>query len=327
MAAAILVLLALPVVLAGLALAAGAAASLVIAARVAALHPPAGPFVPVAGGRLATLQAGPPDGVPVVLLHGAAANAADPMAGIGGLLADRGFRVIAFDRPGFGWSDRLGGAAAASPAAQARIIAEALAGMGVGPAVVFGHSWSGALALALALDHPERVAGLALAAPVAMPFPARRDALPWFWRLALSPPVAWLLSRTIGPPVALLYLDAAARNVFAPEAPVAVYRERARAALVLRPNTLLAGVQDLVALPAALAAQAPRYGALRVPTLIVSGAADPVVRPDAQAEPLAAAIPGARLVLLPGVGHMLHYTAPERLAEEVGRFAETAAGR
>ena len=41
--------------------------------------------------------------------------------------------------------------------------------MKVGPAIVLGHSWAGALALALALDHPARVSGLVLAAPVAMP--------------------------------------------------------------------------------------------------------------------------------------------------------------
>ncbi|MGT2487297.1 alpha/beta fold hydrolase [Methylobacterium oryzae CBMB20] len=51
----------------------------------------------------------------MVLLHGASANASDPMEGIGRRLAARGFRVIAFDRPGFGWSDRINGGDAAAP--------------------------------------------------------------------------------------------------------------------------------------------------------------------------------------------------------------------
>ena len=318
---ALLVVLALPFVFLGLALMLGALASLVITLRVGALYPPAGPFVEVAGGRLATLQAGPAEGVPVVLLHGASANAADPMEGVGRRLADRGFRVIAFDRPGFGWSDRLEGAGAADPGVQARAVAQALERMGVGPAIVLGHSWSGALALRLALDHPGRVAGLALAAPVAMPLPARVRALPWYWRLATRPPVAWVLSRTLGPPLAAYYLDAVAGRVFRPEAPTPGYVEVSRAALVLRPDTLLANVQDLLALPAALGEQAPRYGALDVPTLVIAGEADPIVRSEAQAVPLARAIPGARLVTLPGVGHMLHYTAFERLAEEVAGLA------
>ncbi|SFL65847.1 alpha/beta fold hydrolase [Methylobacterium pseudosasicola] len=319
-AALLITILSLPFALLGLVLALGAVASLVIALRVGAENPPAGPFVEVAGGRLATIQAGPADGPPVILLHGASANASDPMEGIGRRLAEKGFHVIAFDRPGFGWSDRIDGSEAAAPAVQARIIAEALEKMGVGPALVFGHSWAGALALALALDHPERVSGLVLAAPVAMPMPARMLVLPWYWRLALKPPVAWLLSRTIGPPLAQYYLPETAKRVFQPQPEVPGYAETVRASLVLRPGTLLANVQDLVGLPAALAAQSPRYGDLRVPTLVISGAADPIVRSETQATPLAKAIPGARLVLLPGIGHMIHFVAADRLTAEIVRF-------
>ncbi|WP_204305555.1 alpha/beta fold hydrolase, partial [Enterobacter ludwigii] len=80
-------------------------------------------------------------------------------------------------------------------------------------------SWGGALALALALDHPERVAGLALVSPVARPF-ERMPEIAWYWRLALKPPVTWLLSRTLGPPAGLYHLERGARAAFAPQ-PVA----------------------------------------------------------------------------------------------------------
>jgi pimeloyl-ACP methyl ester carboxylesterase len=319
--AVLLTILALPFAAAGLVLAVGALASLVINLRVEAAHPPAGPFVAVTGGRLATLQDGPPGGPPIVLLHGASANASDPMEGVGRRLAARGFRVIAFDRPGFGWSDRIEGAEAADPSVQARLIAEALEHMGVGPALVFGHSWAGSLALALALDHPERVSALTLAAPVAMPMPDRLPDLPWYWKLAVKPPVAWLLSRTIGPPLAQHFLPEAARRVFQPQAANPDYPQLARADLVLRPGTLLANVQDLLGLSRALAGQSPRYGTIRVPTLVISGEADPIVRSESQAVPLARAIPGARLVLLPGIGHMLQYVAAERVVDEVTRLS------
>ena len=319
--AVLLTLLALPFALAGLVLAIGALAALVITLRVGAANPPAGPFVTITGGRLATLQDGPANGPPVVLLHGASANASDPMEGIGRRLAAQGFRVIAFDRPGFGWSDRIAGGDAAAPSVQAGMIAEALNRMGVGPAVVFGHSWAGALALALALDHPERVSALALAAPVAMPMPDRMPDLPWYWRFAIKPPVAWVLSRTIGPPIARRFLPEAARRVFKPQPAQAHYPDLARSDLVLRPETLLANVQDLLGLSRALAAQSPRYGRIHIPTLVISGEADPIVRADAQAVPLARAIPGARLVLLPGIGHMLQYVAAERVTEEIIRLA------
>lgn len=317
----LLTLAALPIAVLSLVLILGALATVAINARVSAAYPPAGPFVAVTGGRLATIQDGPDDGPPVILLHGASANASDPMEGIGRRLAAQGFRVIAFDRPGFGWSDRIDGAAAAAPAVQAGLIAEALANMGVGPAIVFGHSWAGSLALALAVDHPERVSGLALAAPVAMPMPDRMPDLPWYWRLAVQPPVAWVLSRTVGPPLAQHFLPEAARRVFTPQPENRAYPEAARAQLVLRPGTLLANVQDLLGLTRALAAQGPRYGGIRVPTLIIAGEADPIVRSEEQAVPLSRTIPGARLVLLPGIGHMLQYVASERVTEEIVRLS------
>ena len=219
--AAFAIVAGVPVALALLLLALGAVATVLISLRVGAAYPPAGPFVPVRGGRLATLQAGPAEGAraTVVLIHGASANAADPMEGVGRLLVARGFRVVAFDRPGLGWSDRLAGPAAADPAVQARVVAEALRTMAAPPALVLGHSWGSALALALALDHPDRVAGLALVSPVALPFPQRMT-LPWYWRLAAEPPVAWLLSRTLGPPLALYHLRGAAVHAFRPQAPV-----------------------------------------------------------------------------------------------------------
>ena len=321
--AAFAIVAGVPVALALLLLALGAVATVLISLRVGAAYPPGGPFVPVRGGRLATLQAGPAEGAraTVVLIHGASANAADPMEGVGRLLAARGFRVVAFDRPGLGWSDRLAGGAAADPAEQARAVAEALRTMGAPPTLVLGHSWGSALALALALDHPDRVAGLALVSPVALPFP-KRMTLPWYWRLAAEPPVAWLLSRTLGPPLALYHLRGAAVHAFRPQAPVEDYLERARVPLALRPGALLANVQDLMGLPAALARMSPRYASLTMPTVVVSGDADPLVRAPAQAEPLARAIPGARLVLLPGIGHMVPWVASRELADAVTELAE-----
>ncbi len=307
-------------------LGAAALATLVISLRVAARFPAEGPYVAVTGGRLAYLEAGERDAPrgTVVLLHGASGNAADPMEGVGRRLAAQGFRVLAFDRPGFGWSDRLTGSAMASPGPQGAAIAEALERLGIGPAIVLGHSWAGALAARIALDHPERVSGLVLVAPAALPFPTER-VLPWYWRLAALPPVTWLLTRTVAPVLGLYYLPRAGRAVFAPQEPAPDYVERSRAALVLRPGTALANIQDLIGLGPALQEQAPRYPSLRVPTVIVAGEADPIVRTASQAVPLAEMIPGARLVALPGIGHMVQYVAAEALAAEVGRLAERIA--
>ena len=72
-------------------------------------HPPTGRFVTVDGVRLHYIEKG--EGPPVVLLHGNVVTAEDfRTSGVLELLARR-HRVIAFDRPGFGYSDRPHGSA------------------------------------------------------------------------------------------------------------------------------------------------------------------------------------------------------------------------
>ncbi|ACA19533.1 alpha/beta hydrolase fold [Methylobacterium sp. 4-46] len=307
-------------------LAAGFAATWFITRQVEARYPPAGRRVALAGGALAVLEAGPGEGRPsrgtVVLLHGASANGMDPMQAFGRRLAGDGFRVLAFDRPGFGWSDRIAGSAAASPAVQARLIAEALGALAVGPATIVGHSWSGALAATLALDHPERVSGLVLLAPALYPWPG--GAVPGYAGWYRSVPGRALLAlatHTVAAPLGLSYLDRFAAAVFRPDPLPPGYVDEARVPLVLRPATFLANLQDLDGLYGFLAAQSPRYPEIAVPTTIVAGDADPVVRTPVHAEPMARAVPGARLVVLPGIGHMLHYTATDAVVAEIEAVA------
>ena len=107
----------------------------------------------------------------VLLVHGASGNFADLDAALGGRLAALGFRVFAVDRPGHGWSDRLAGADAASPAGQAAALRAALARRGVERTIVVVHSLAGMLGLAMALDAPEFARGLVLLAPVSHPWP------------------------------------------------------------------------------------------------------------------------------------------------------------
>jgi pimeloyl-ACP methyl ester carboxylesterase len=86
------------------------------------------------------------------------------------------------------------------------------------------------------------------------------------------------------------------------------------AELILRPSEFTAFGEDLAQLKGFVTAQAPRYGAIAVPTVIITGDLDEVVPPDIHAKALAAAVPGAELVVLPGVGHMVQFAAPDRVA-------------
>ena len=120
-------------------------------------HPPAGQFVTVDGVRLHYIERG--EGPPVVLLHGNMVTAQDfDTSGVLDLVAQR-HRVIAFDRPGFGYSDRPHGSAW-SAGTQAELIRDAFAVLGINRPIVLGHSWGAAVALALGLNHSDAVKGL-----------------------------------------------------------------------------------------------------------------------------------------------------------------------
>lgn len=303
---------------------AGAIATFVIATGIERRYPPAGRFVEVPGGRLHLVEMGPQAGAPeatVLLLHGASGNSAEPIAALGERLARR-FRVIAIDRPGSGWSDRLGGADAASPATQARIIRAALRALGVERVVVVGHSWAGALAANLALDHAEVVAGLVLLSPVTHPWPGA--GISWYYNPATWPVLGWVLTRTLATPAGLVLTPATLKLVFAPQEPPPDYVERARIPLVLRPSGFQANAEDVSGLYDFVRAQSTRYGAIGVPTTIIAGDADDIVWTDLHSRSLEREIAGAKLIVLQGVGHMPHHAAPELVAREIAAVAAAA---
>ena len=141
--------------------------------EIALRFPATGRFVEVEGGRLHYAER-LPDGAPratVILLHGASGSQADVMAPLGDRLAAEGFRVLAFDRPGHGWSDRPDGRDDASPARQAQLVRQAAERLGVTRAIVAAHSLAGVMATNLAIEHKDFVAGLVLIAPVTHPWP------------------------------------------------------------------------------------------------------------------------------------------------------------
>jgi len=263
----------------------------------------------------------------ILLIHGASGNHADMMNALGGPLAARGFRVLAIDRPGHGWSARFLAGAASSPAAQAELILAALARIGVTRAIVVGHSLGAVPALAMALEAPHFVRGLALLAPVSHPWPggvapyytiaANRWFGPWFRRLLVLP-------------VGQRLLPGAVAGVFAPNAAPADYIEASGLPLVLRPRHYKANAQDVVALKPHVAALCQRYGEIRAPTAIVTGDSDGVVYASIHSAGCARDIRGAVLTTLKGVGHSPHYSAPEAVIaviEEVAARAEAREGR
>jgi pimeloyl-ACP methyl ester carboxylesterase len=277
------------------------------------IHPQRGGSIDVAGARLNVVDLGPNDaaGLPVVLIHGASSNL-EFMLPLGDLLA-KNHRVILIDRPGHGWSTR-DDLENSTPAMQARMIDEALEKLGVSGAIVVVHSLGGALGARLALDYPQRVAGLVMLAPVAYPWPG---GVGWYNKVVTTPVIGPLLAHTITLPLGLILSEPGARSVFLPQTMPAGFVEDSATPLLLRPREFLANAWELVTLKAAVAEQAPRYGNIKAPVVVITGDTDTTVSPNIHSRRLAAAVPNAKLIVLRGVGHMVQYAAPELVVREI----------
>jgi pimeloyl-ACP methyl ester carboxylesterase len=277
-------------------------------------YPAQGRMIEVAGAALHVLDIGPRDTTspPIVMLHGASSNLETMRWPLSDLLA-KNHRVILIDRPGHGWSSRAR-LSDSTPAIQGRMIDEALGKLGIGRAIFVVHSWAGALGARMALDYPNRVAGLVMLAPVAYPW---RGGVGWYNKLITTPLIGPLLAYTITLPLGYFLTESGARSVFAPQAMPDRFVENSATPLLLRPREFLANAWDLVTLKAAVIEQAPRYAEIKTPVVVIAGDADNTVWPTIHSRPFVATVPNAKLILLPGVGHMVMDAAPDLVMHEI----------
>jgi pimeloyl-ACP methyl ester carboxylesterase len=282
--------------------------------RIEARYPPTGSGIEVGGGWVHVVERAPqrePRGA-VLMIHGASGNAADLDVALAGRLSEAGFQVLSVDRPGHGWSTRVGGRRGSSPVLQAEAIVHAAQSLGVDEAIVVGHSLGCITCLAMALEAPGFVRALVLLAPVSHPWPG---GVAWYYTAGadrlLGPPLRRLLTL----PVGMAEMPGAVRGVFAPNPAPPGFIEATRLPLVLRPLHFRANCEDIAHAETAVAALSPRYGAIRAPTEIVTGDSDSVVYAHIHSAGCARDIPGARLTTLEAVGHSPHHVAPERMVE------------
>ena len=279
-------------------------------------HPPEGKFIEVDGTRLHYSDRGA--GRPVVLLHGNAVTGADyNTSGVAERLVGR-YRVVVFDRPGFGHSERPRGRKWTA-GEQADLIHAALVQLGVGPALVVGHSWGTLVALALAERHTATVAGLVLVSGYYFPTP-RVDAL--LVAPAAVPVLGDILRYTVSPVFGWLTMPLTKRIMFAPAPVTERFKREYSTALALRPSQLRATASDGALMMSDAKALSARYGDLPMPVAIVAGSGDKIVGPE-HAERLRQAVPDGTLRIVEGAGHMVHHVSTERVMEAI----EEAAGR
>jgi pimeloyl-ACP methyl ester carboxylesterase len=286
-------------------------------ARAEAAFPPEGQILEVEGRALHAVVRG--SGPDLVLIHGASGNARDFTFAFVERMA-RTHRVIAFDRPGFGWSEKLP-EQDGSIFAQARVLRAAAEQLGADKPVVLGHSYGGAVALAWAVTQPDAVGGLVLVGAAAMPWPG---GISTFYKATGSK----LGGATIVPVITAFatdsIVDSALRGIFAPQTAPEGYGAHVGAGLSLRRTSLRVNATERTTLRAEISAMAPRYHTISIPVEIIHGGADKTVPAEIHAAPLVEVIPDARLTVLDGVGHMPHHAAPDVIAKAIVRVTPQA---
>src|SRR5499433_3375780 len=241
----------------------------------------------------------------VVMLHGNAGNVQDFEYGLAELLS-KSYRVIGFDRPGHGKSERPG-SKAASVEYQARMLHETLQNLGVNNPILLGHSWGASLALCYALKYPSEIAGLVLLAPAAFPDADPNPLLRAMMKTPLIGGITLMFGKT---PMGNDRLRNELERAFYPQ-PVPENYLKVATSTWLGRKQLRAYLEDEWSLNESLRRMSKHYGNLRMPVVIVTGDEDQIVSPKENAYRLKEAIPQAQLVELKGAGHEIPLTRPD----------------
>jgi pimeloyl-ACP methyl ester carboxylesterase len=298
---------------------AAAVLSLTLARQAEAQHPSSGRFLTVNGVRLHYRDSGG-KGVPVVLLHGNTVTFEDwQLSGVSAK-AERRYRVIAFDRPGFGYSQRPR-LKLWTPGAQADLIHEALASLGITRAIVVGHSFGALVAVALAIRHPRLVQGLVAASGYYFPT-FRLDAL--MVAPQALPVVGDLFRYTLSPLMGRVFAPLMMRVMFAPQQLPPRFVPTFLG-LSIRPWQIRATVADGSYMVPAAMSLSGRYREIGAPTRIIAGNSDKIVSPSNQSDRLHGVIRQSRLRILPEAGHMVHYAMRDAITEAIDEVASAPA--
>ncbi len=262
-----------------------------------------------------------------VLLHGWPEDGSS-WRRVAPLLVDAGYRVVCPDLKGFGLSDTPHKGYDAQTLADE--ISQLIRNLHVRKAVLVGHDWGGAVALATAFRHPGRVRALVVASSPFRQLDLRRSWHIPLWNVPLAPEVAF---KVAAKPLVVAavrhaavadeaftdeilegYAEAVSRD---PAAWLAYYRTLSRRAVVAWAMRRVRDRAGFLPDP-----PGPHY--LRVPASVLWGELDPVT-PFHLASRVAHDL-DARLVPLPGVGHFVHEEDPLAVARAIIDLAGTGRG-
>ena len=263
---------------------------------------PTSKYADLPGGvRMHYREDGDPTKPVVVLVHGYGDSFLTWDAFIKRLAPD--FRVITLDLPGHGLT-RTPPGYLPGPDSYADLVDALAAKLNLPPFAIVGNSMGGGVAWQVAVRHPQRLNGLVL-----------MDAAGWPATTLTKPPLAFRLIQT---PLGIFLLKHIETRPITGPALKADVVDKSLITPAFLDRDILMGMN-----PGRTPATAEALGKLTVPTLVIHGEKDVIIQPES-ARKFAAAIPGAKLILYPDVGHLPQFEIPDRSAADVAAFLKAA---
>ncbi|MDP9128100.1 MAG: alpha/beta hydrolase [Pseudomonadota bacterium] len=297
--------------LAGLGVVAGLAVlNALIARRSERGHAPNGSFVTVDGVRLHYTDRG--QGSPIVLIHGNFVRGDDwDISGVAQRLLATS-RVLIFDRPGYGYSERPRGRFWTATE-QADLLHRALQQLNIERPLVVGHSFGAVVALALGLRYQNDIRGLVLLAGYYF-WTLRPDALSS--ALTATPGVGDVFRYTFLPLLTFLQMPVLKWAMFSPVRITPQFEESYSSSMALRPSQLRASAVDGALMIPSVIKLSRSYKDLHLPLAVLAGDSDRIVF-KRSSERLHTAVPGSLLKIIAGAGHMVHHAAPDEVSDVI----------
>jgi pimeloyl-ACP methyl ester carboxylesterase len=312
----------------------GFISSKLLAKYVVKKHPPIGKFinVPYHGKDISlhyidnrdcdSLEVDSDDRPVLILIHGATGNLHDFKSSIYDSLAEK-YRVIAFDRPGLGYSERPNYAASqnwCNPREQMELLRSAILALGINKPFILGHSLAGPIVLDYLLEHGEEMSGAIMLSPVSHPWP---NGVTWYNYLDMFPIVKQILAYTWLPIFGFFNVNSGLNVLFYPEITPNNYRQKTALDLFFRSKVMLDNFRDQRLLCEYVAIAGRRYRQISSPIQVISGNSDDVVTTWLHSEKLSYELQNVEWENIPNLGHSPHHSQPQKVVDIVNKFIAT----
>jgi pimeloyl-ACP methyl ester carboxylesterase len=271
-----------------------------------------GEFIEIKGDNIRFFQKG--EGPDILLIHGMPGIAEDWEALVKEMV--KNYRVTVYDRPGQGLSSFHYDS---NPLRyNMEVAAGLISALSLTDVIIAGHSYGGAITLALAVQDLAGVKGYVLLSPASLP----TGGFKLFYHIAGYPVAGRGFIRLIRGSIIPPTIEAGLNTAFNPNREyIPDFYYETRINFFIQTKSLVSTSREEAFFNKDIKSIKQSYGDIKKPVLIIHGESDKVI-PVYVSQDLNNSIPGSKLVVLKETGHMVQYVMPEKIKKEIDAFAD-----